>query len=114
MADAPRPLDSRVADWLDTQGYPLEMRVARAFRASRFRVIQSEYYSDPETKASREIDVIASVDARNEDFLFRLTFVVECKMSRDKPWVLFTGTSRGLADPARVAQRASNGLGGRL
>jgi hypothetical protein len=114
MADTPRPLDARVAEWLDTQGYPLEMRVARAFRGSRFRVIQSEYYSDPETKSSREIDVIASLDAAGKDYLLRVTFVVECKMSRDKPWILFTGTSRGLADPARVAQRASNGLGGRL
>jgi hypothetical protein len=90
------------------------MRVARAFRTEHFRVIQSEYFSDPDTKTSREIDVVASIDANQESYLFRITFVVECKMSRDKPWVLFTGTSLGLADPARVAQRVGNTLGRRL
>lgn len=114
MSETSQPLGERVAEWLETQGYPLEMRVAREFRTERFRVIQSEYFSDPDTKTSREIDVVASIDAKQDSYLFRVTFVVECKMSREKPWVLFTGTSMGLADPARVAQRVGNTLGRRL
>ena len=50
-------LEKRVADWLKTQGYPLEMRVASALREVGFDVSQSEYYNDPDTQTSREIDV---------------------------------------------------------
>ena len=47
----------KVRNWLETQGYTLEMRAASAFRAIGFDVRQSSHYDDPETGKSREIDV---------------------------------------------------------
>jgi len=80
-------LSKVVEKWLRTQGYPLEMKVAGALRERRFIVEQGCYYSDPETRTSREIDVIAS--SYDEYGLLSVSFVVECKSSRDRPWVLF-------------------------
>lgn len=81
-------LKKKVTTWLETQGYPLEMRVASALREVGFDVSQGEYYDDPETQTAREIDVIAV--KRDKYGLLEISIVVECKKSADKPWVLFT------------------------
>lgn len=47
-----------VRTWLESQGYPLEMRVARDFHAAGAEVQQSDFYVSTEGKA-REIDVSA-------------------------------------------------------
>ena len=40
-------LDGKIRKWIETQGYPLEMTVANAFREVGFQeVTQSEYYKD--------------------------------------------------------------------
>ncbi|MBU4233078.1 MAG: hypothetical protein L6277_01015 [Desulfobacterales bacterium] len=78
----------KIHDWLSSQGYPLEMQVSLAFKQSGFSIRQSNFYADPETGESREIDVIATT----EDLSWSkyVSYVIECKVSRDKPWVLFT------------------------
>ena len=75
----------KVRDWLEAQGFTLEMRTASAFRAAGFEVRQSSHYLDSETGKGREIDVLA----RDPDILgvVDITFIVECKSSK-KPWVL--------------------------
>ncbi|GAA5511224.1 hypothetical protein [Novipirellula caenicola] len=103
-------MEERIREWLETQGYPLEMKVASLFRSMGFRIVQSEYYKDAETGSQRETDVTARVDCEFHGLLVRIEFIIECKSTPDKPWVLFTG-GRGLADPARVAQRAASKLG---
>ncbi|MDH3998804.1 MAG: hypothetical protein OET90_08180 [Desulfuromonadales bacterium] len=81
-------LEKKLAKWLETQGYPLEMKVASALSKQGFYVLQGAYYDDPETNTTREIDVVASTrDIRGH---FQVSFVIECKSTRDKPWVLFT------------------------
>ena len=107
-------LKDKVAQWLDTQGYPLEMQVAREFLKERFTVRQSEYYEDPETKVAREADVIAYAQAELAGCLTKLTVCAECKVSNDKPWILLTSPQRALAKPARVVQRAASRLGAML
>lgn len=106
-----KDIEAKLLSWLDTQGYPLEMRVARAFQRSGFRTIQSDYYSDAETGDSREIDVLASLQEGDDNTLIRVTMVAECKSSKDKPWILFSSKECTLARPARVAQRAASPLG---
>ena len=87
-------LPGKIAKWLRGQGYPLEMIVAAALRKENFYTNQGFYYSDPETNTSREIDIIAT---KMDTFgLFQVQFVVECKSSLDKPWVLFTSDSNEL------------------
>lgn len=114
MTDKNSDLKKRIVKWLDEQGYPLEMAVARAFRRAGFRTIQSEYYKDSETGKPREIDVSAFIDSYAGDagnVLMRIHFCVECKLAKDKPWVMFTSADLVLSDIARVVQRAASDLG---
>jgi hypothetical protein len=83
MSDLP----SKVLAWLDTAGFPLEMKAAAAFREAGFEVRQSTTYADPMTEKGREIDVLA-----NDPDIFGfvdLAAVVECKSSPN-PWVVLT------------------------
>jgi ribosomal protein L34 len=91
-------LIDKVRKWLDTQGYPLEMKVARCFQNSGFRVSSSEYYLDPHENKPREIDVIASLDDTIAGKTIQLAFVVECKSSKGSPWVCFQGESKQQRD----------------
>lgn len=107
-------LREAVTEWLNKQGFPLEMVVAAEFRRQGFLVIQSEFYEDPTTKAQREIDVAAHAQESTGKRLVRITFIVECKVSRDKPWVIFTSETVALAKRAGVAQRAASRTGRRF
>lgn len=111
MSEKAEDLNSGLAKWLKEQGYPLEMTVARAFRKVGFHIIQSEYYDDPETGKHREIDVSSSIQKRMNNFLGRVGFCVECKLAKDKPWIIFTSLEIQLADPARIVQRVASSLG---
>lgn len=48
-------LKERVSDWLEKQGYPLEMEVALAFQKEGFTVSLSDWYKDFNSGESREI-----------------------------------------------------------
>jgi hypothetical protein len=80
-------LISETEKWLETQGFPLEMRTAAEFRKVGFEVKQSGFYVDPDMNKSREIDV----EALLPDLLglVSVRFIVECKTS-SKPWVLLS------------------------
>ncbi len=106
-------MEDQIRGWLRNQGYPLEMRTAAAFRDAGFRVVQSEYYHDPETSDWRECDVIADMSwkLQPDGIPVRVMFVVECKTSREKPWLLFTSPGKGIAGRARVVQRVSTPVG---
>ena len=80
---------TEIKNWLTKHGYPLEMMVAQAFKEADFSALQSEYYDDPESGKSREIDVLASKVKSIGGVNIRIAFVVECKMSHDAPWLLF-------------------------
>jgi hypothetical protein len=73
--------------WLTQQGFPLEMRTAKAFRNAGFDVQQAQLYADDETKKWREIDLIAL----SPDYvgLTQIAFTIECKSSKN-PWILFS------------------------
>jgi hypothetical protein len=103
-------LENRLRTWLERQGYPLEMQVANSFARAGFRVIQSEYYSDPRTNTLREVDVYASLQRDIVRTFFRLAMFIECKAGKSKPWVVFV-SQKGMADRARVSQRCSNMMG---
>ncbi|MEZ0272330.1 MAG: hypothetical protein ACAH18_09570 [Methylophilaceae bacterium] len=82
-------LESRVLNWLTEQGFPLEMEVASMAKATGFEVSQSDYYLDPESGDAREIDLVLSVHSYRGNFSLTYNLFVECKSSRDKPWLLF-------------------------
>jgi ribosomal protein L34 len=91
-------LIQKTRNWLDTQGYPLEMKVARCFQKVGFRVSSSEYYLDPDERKPREIDVIASMDIIVSGKTFQFAFTVECKSSKGSPWVCLQGSSKQQRD----------------
>jgi hypothetical protein len=98
-------LAKRVAEWLRTGGYPLDMTVARGLRDVGFTVTQSDRYADVEKSILREIDAVARwtqpfrAPGSGEPLLAALSITVECKWSEDRPWVLFVdpGKSRASA-----------------
>lgn len=103
-------MEVKVAEWLDKQGYPVEMTVARAFQGSDFRVHQSHYFIDPSTSKSREVDVLVTKQVDIDGRSVRAVFVIECKKSVDKPWVVFT-SSTSLPDHSQVVHRPTTPLG---
>ena len=103
-------LNDKLMNWLNEQGYPLEMATAQLFRQHGFRAFQSDYYTDPESNTQREIDVFAYRQKQVEDAELRVSFSVECKNAKDKPWVMFSSEDLELAPPARVVQRAASKL----
>lgn len=103
-------IESKVSEWLNKSGYPLEMLVATKMQAAGFAVVQSEYYEDTESGKWRETDVIGYVHAHGKTCRTILALTVECKGGRDKPWVLFTSTDR-YPDGLSVSRRASTEAG---
>ncbi|HNT78399.1 MAG TPA: hypothetical protein PKH77_25585 [Anaerolineae bacterium] len=82
-------LSSKVLDWLDRQGYALEMRAALAFGRAGFEVSLSQNYLDPTTNELREIDVVASLSRSSENVSASVKLFIECKYAK-RPWVTFT------------------------
>lgn len=103
MSDANNDLVQNVSQWIKTQGYTLEMKVANAFERSGFGTTVSTWYTDYETKELREIDVIAenayAVDTKfkKASRLFAVSWHISCKTSYEKPWVIFLSGNRATA-----------------
>ena len=89
MSQEKKPLETRILDWLNTQGYPLEMAVAKALHKAGFRLTQSATYEDNETGKTREIDIIAQRESSGRNMFFQVGVTIECKMASNKPWLLF-------------------------
>lgn len=93
-------IEKKLKDWLSKQGYPLEMVVAESFRRAGFDVSQSDYYHDPESNTLREIDIIAKKSILvGEDIFTDVSYVIECKSTNEKPWILFTSENMRPYDP---------------
>jgi hypothetical protein len=102
----------KVGKWLETEGYPLEFRAAHVLRKHGFNSVQGAYTQEREDRPKREIDVLASMthDLPDAGFL-RVSMIVECKWSGDKPWVVFASPSTRLGPAACVSQTISSLLG---
>jgi hypothetical protein len=84
----------RLLEWLETQGYSLQMQVARIFSSAGFDVSQFEIYIDPSEGKLREIDVLASVTRAFNGFTVSVAFLIECKHGGEHQWVVFTSPRR--------------------
>lgn len=104
-------LQRKILEWLERKGYPLEFAAAEAFRQRGFRVLQGEHYSDPERGVPREIDLLAEVTSQVPSGYLRVAHVVECKRSREKPWVFFTSPKARMYSAACVAQTIGSAWG---
>ncbi len=104
-------LQQKVTQWLSQEGYPLEFFTATTFRRHGFRVWQGQYAEDSKTSTVREIDVIACADREMAKGFLRVEHVVECKWTKDKPWVVFCSKSSSMAMKACIAQTIASKLG---
>jgi hypothetical protein len=84
------PLIERVKKWLLAEGFPFEMQVADFLSSLGFSVLQGRYYVDQNANKPREIDVTAQYRQWNGEkgTSLSVTLVIECKYTRDKPWVV--------------------------
>jgi len=104
----PTDLRDNVAKWVKSEGYPLEFRTASAFRKAGFHVRQGEYVHFDDT--IREIDVAASKSVFSEGTLLRVYHVVECKWTKEKPWIVLSAPNP-MAPSACIAQTIASELG---
>lgn len=104
-------LVGRVRTWLESEGYPFELRVGRVLREAQWDVFHGRHYTDPETGKLREIDIHAAfgpyVGNSHGVGMVSVHLVCECKVSVSKPWVVFT-TSIG-DDSERLVGRLAPG-----
>jgi hypothetical protein len=84
-----------VEDFINSEGFPLEMYVAREFRKAGFTTYQSSIYLDPETKKEREIDITAYMPRVYLNTSFNIKIIIECKVALS-PWILFSGDNSDL------------------
>ena len=99
MTTSSDELTARLLNWLESQGYLFEMSVARGFQSAGFEVSLGDPYTDFETNSPREIDVSAHRRSHTEQRAILTTSMrIECKSSRDKPWIVFLSGS----DPTPV------------
>lgn len=87
-------LEKKIEDWLGSQGYSLEMRVAKMLRNAGFDVQQADYYHDEESSSFREVDVIAKIYEDSDKVHYCVNFIFECKVSKNHPWVIFKNKSK--------------------
>jgi hypothetical protein len=116
-------LANKVKGWLDTQGYPLEMRVARQFQRAKFTVTQGDFY-ETDDHTWREVDVAARVeievgsndDAKKLRMRLEVVAVCECKSNRQatRPWVVFTDKSNEADPSTQLSATLGNELGSSL
>ncbi|NOH01035.1 MAG: hypothetical protein HND47_03175 [Chloroflexi bacterium] len=94
MEEQRNNLEKQILEWLKTQGYPLELEVALAFQKEGFSVFSSDWYEDYETGELREIDVTAlKWSDTSKPRHLQVCYRIECKTSREKPWVVFKSDS---------------------
>jgi len=97
-------IKARILDWMSHEGYPLEFKVANSFRSNRFQTFQGHYIKDFKTEIPREIDVLAQMSTRISESFLRISYVVECKKTDNKPWIIFTDYSTQISPGACISQ----------
>lgn len=81
--------EKSLKNWIFKNGYPFEMKVANLFQKKDFKITQSILYKDIDTNKYRELDIIAYYGKIVNGVSFNFSFVIECKKSTDKPWLVF-------------------------
>jgi hypothetical protein len=90
-----RDMPTKIRDWPNGQGFPLEMRTAKALRSAKYTVQQSQYFRNT-GGVQQEIDIIATKakfwDDPKPGGYVSMKVVAECKANPkvELPWVVFT------------------------
>lgn len=121
-------MEDKIHAWLAKHGFPFEMRLAQKLSEHKFRVTQSDYYTDFETGTPREIDLLGRLYNYFEPpkdvgiVEIELFCAIECKATSN-PWLVFKQTKArkrstdcAIADAsgARLLQLARKTINGSL
>lgn len=98
----------KIEEWIKKEGIPLEYFTANSFLKSHYSVTQGKYVEDE--NLLREIDIDATKTWVIGDDYFRIHDIVECKWTKDKPWIVFNSHMR-MNPSASIAQTFGNELG---
>jgi hypothetical protein len=111
MEDLEKDLHHKVGNWLKHEGYPLEFRVAHRFREAGFKVLQGTHLPDAHLGKSREIDVIGLKSLEVADTTLYFVCLVECKWSKNKPWIFFSSSDRDRGGSPLISTTIASHLG---
>jgi hypothetical protein len=103
-------LKVKVLEWMEGEGYPVEFQTAQVLRECGYGVTQGSHYQ-ADSDEPREIDVIGELHAENNDLFVRVSNYVECKWSKDHPWVVFSSQHAAIAPSACISQSQGNDVG---
>jgi hypothetical protein len=93
--DTSDDLSTNVKNWVEQQGYSLEMRVAKRFQENGFAVSQFEHFVDQESRSVRPVDVVATLSQDFGSSRVVIKLFIECKYSsKDKPWVIIATSEK--------------------
>lgn len=101
----------KIEEWLDKQGYPLEMNVAKELSASGFNCRQSYYHKDSETGKRREVDVVGAYGLTNSVNTINFQLIIECKNNQDKPWITFSDSINKPSFETYITNRPASRIG---
>ena len=104
----------QVEEWLDREGYPLEYQCASAFQAEGLRVFQGTFAQIPRDGNPKQIDVVADATVSCGERFLRISTVVECCSSAEKPIIIFTDPFARMAPEACIAQTIGSDIGDAL
>jgi len=83
-----------IIEEIEKTGFPLELRVSKILKDNSYYIANNLYYIDKDEDKGREIDMRAlknyTFKKGEKEYFIRHCFLIECKKSVDKPWVIFT------------------------
>ena len=94
MTDSSDDLKQEIREWLIKSGYPLELFAYERLAEAGFFCEKSALYTDIESAAEREVDIVAE---RAYGDHFALELLVECKKSEKPLVVLASGPEESFA-----------------
>lgn len=83
-----------IIEEINKTGFPLELRVSKFLQDNGYHVANNLYYIDQDEGKGREVDMRALKNFRfnveGKSYFIRHCFLIECKRSKEKPWVVFS------------------------
>jgi hypothetical protein len=114
MTDSPSSEAEGIERWIQSQGYPLEMRTARKLRRCHFtNVMESVEYGDPIEGTLRQCDVLVTEEVLSPlgENRNRVSLVFECKYARGSPWLVLRRPSSDHETQTSLLPRLTGGVG---
>jgi hypothetical protein len=105
-------LETKLLNWLEAQGYPLEFEVARRFGRAEWNVLHESVFKDPTSEKLRAADLEAWRIVANEsgEVFARVTLWVQCKKTDSTPWIVFQSHQVGDVEEGRPNTLCGRGL----